>query len=238
MGKYFDVSYMIQAFPQLLNYVHVTVLITVISAILGVILGSIIAIIRLKKVPVLNQLFIVFISFMRGTPFLVQLFLIYFGVPEIMSHMGLNMKNVPGLVFVYAVFTLHIAAYSAEIMRSSIDAVAPGEKEAAKSLGMTEFQSYVRIILPQAFTMSIPPLTNLVIRMLKGTALIFNVGVVDMMRKADLMGGNSQRYLELFVDAAIIYGILIIIVSLLGRLLEKRFTVAGKETQRILISEE
>lgn len=66
MGKYFDVSYMIQAFPQLLNYVHVTVLITVISAILGVILGSIIAIIRLKKVPVLNQLFIVFISFMRG----------------------------------------------------------------------------------------------------------------------------------------------------------------------------
>ncbi len=116
----------------------------------------------------------------------------------------------------YAVFTLHIAAYSAEIMRSSIDAVAPGEKEAAKSLGMTEFQSYVRIILPQAFTMSIPPLTNLVIGMLKGTALIFNVGVVDMMRKADLMGGNSQRYLELFVDAAIIYGILIIIVSLLG----------------------
>lgn len=72
MGKYFDVSYMIQAFPQLLNYVHVTVLITVISAILGVILGSVIAIIRLKKVPVLNQLFIVFISFMRGTPFLVS----------------------------------------------------------------------------------------------------------------------------------------------------------------------
>ncbi len=66
MGKYFDVSYMIQAFPQLLNYVHVTVLITVISAILGVILGSIIAIIRLKKVPVLNQLFIVFISLYAG----------------------------------------------------------------------------------------------------------------------------------------------------------------------------
>ncbi|MFQ7543866.1 MAG: hypothetical protein ACLRK5_06585 [Veillonella nakazawae] len=89
MGKYFDVSYMIQAFPQLLNYVHVTVLITVISAILGVILGSIIAIIRLKKVPVLNQLFIVFISFMRARRSWF-LFLIYFGVPEIMSHMGLK----------------------------------------------------------------------------------------------------------------------------------------------------
>ena len=107
MGKYFDVSYMIQAFPQLLNYVHVTVLITVISAILGVILGSIIAIIRLKKVPVLNQLFIVFISFMRGTPFLVQLFLIYFGVPEIMSHMGLNMKMCRAL-YLYTPYLLCI----------------------------------------------------------------------------------------------------------------------------------
>lgn len=238
MGNLFDVSYMIKAFPQLLGYVHVTIMITAVSAFLGILLGAGIAIIRLKRIPVLSQLFVVFISFMRGTPFLVQLFLIYFGVPEIMSHLGMNVKNIPGLVFVYAVFTLHIAAYSAEIMRSSIDAVAVGEKEAAMSIGMTELQSYVRIILPQAFTMSIPPLTNLVIGMLKGTALIFNVGVVDMMRKADLMGGNSQRYLELFVDAAIIYAVLIIIVSLLGRLLEKRFTVGGRTNRPVLISEE
>lgn len=238
MGNLFSVEYMIKAFPQLLGYVHVTVMVTVVSAVLGILLGAGIAIVRLKKVPVLNQLLVVFISFMRGTPFLVQLFLIYFGVPEIMSHMGISTKHIPGLVFVYAVFTLHIAAYSAEIMRSSIDAVAVGEKEAAKSIGMTELQSYMRIILPQAFTMSIPPLTNLVIGMLKGTALIFNVGVVDMVRKADLMGGNSQRYLELFVDAAIIYAILIIIVSLLGRLLEKRFTVAGRTERPVLISEE
>ncbi|MFQ8978266.1 MAG: ABC transporter permease subunit [Veillonella sp.] len=136
MGKYFDVSYMIQAFPQLLNYVHVTVLITVISAILGVILGSIIAIIRLKKVPVLNQLFIVFISFMRGTPFLVQLFLIYFGVPEIMSWMGLNMK-MPGLVFVYAVF-LHMRRIVPKSC-AQYDAAVPGERRKPLKPGMTEF---------------------------------------------------------------------------------------------------
>lgn len=238
MSKYFDVGYMIQSLPTLLSYIHVTFIITAVSAVLGILLGSLIAIVRIKKVPVLNQILVVFISFMRGTPFLVQLFLIYFGVPEIMSHLGMNVRNLPGLVFVYAVFTLHIAAYSAEIMRASISAVSQGEKEAAMAIGMTELQSYVRIILPQAFTLSIPPLTNLIIGMLKGTALVFNVGVVDMMRRADLMGGNSQRYLELFVDAAIIYAVLIFIVTTAGRWIEKRYTVGERQTERVLLSEE
>ena len=238
MSKYFDVGYMIQSLPTLLSYIHVTLMITTVSAVLGILLGSLIAIVRIKKVPVLNQILVVFISFMRGTPFLVQLFLIYFGVPEIMSHLGMNVRNLPGLVFVYAVFTLHIAAYSAEIMRASISAVSQGEKEAAMAIGMTELQSYVRIILPQAFTLSIPPLTNLIIGMLKGTALVFNVGVVDMMRRADLMGGNSQRYLELFVDAAIIYAVLIFIVTTAGRWIEKRYTVGERQTERVLLSEE
>ena len=127
MSKYFDVGYMIQSLPTLLSYIHVTLMITAVSAVLGILLGSLIAIVRIKKVPVLNQILVVFISFMRGTPFLVQLFLIYFGVPEIMSHLGMNVRNLPGLVFVYAVFTLHIAAYSAEIMRASISAVSQGE---------------------------------------------------------------------------------------------------------------
>lgn len=238
MSKYFDVGYMIQSLPTLLSYIHVTLMITAVSAVLGILLGSLIAIVRIKKVPVLNQILVVFISFMRGTPFLVQLFLIYFGVPEIMSHLGMNVRNLPGLVFVYAVFTLHIAAYSAEIMRASISAVSQGEKEAAMAIGMTELQSYVRIILPQAFTLSIPLLTNLIIGMLKGTALVFNVGVVDMMRRADLMGGNSQRYLELFVDAAIIYAVLIFIVTTVGRWIEKRYTVGERQTERVLLSEE
>lgn len=238
MSKYFDVGYMIQSLPTLLSYIHVTLMITAVSAVLGILLGSLIAIVRIKKVPVLNQILVVFISFMRGTPFLVQLFLIYFGVPEIMSHLGMNVRNLPGLVFVYAVFTLHIAAYSAEIMRASISAVSQGEKEAAMAIGMTELQSYVRIILPQAFTLSIPPLTNLIIGMLKGTALVFNVGVVDMMRRADLMGGNSQRYLELFVDVAIIYAVLIFIVTTAGRWIEKRYTVGERQTERVLLSEE
>ena len=222
MGTYFDIAYMIKSFPTLLGMVHITLLVTIFSAIVGILLGAVIAILRIQKVPVLAPLLRVFISFMRGTPFLVQLFLAYFGVPEILSHIGISMKGVPPLAFVLAVFTLHMAAYGAEIMRSSILAVPVGEKEAAMSLGMTSVQIYRRVVLPQAFHMALPALVNTVIGVVKGTSLIFNVGVVDIMRKAELMAGNSQRSLELYVDVAIIYGILIFLIARLGRFLEKR----------------
>lgn len=234
MGKYFDVTYMIQSFPTLLAYVHVTVFITIVSAFLGILLGSIIAIVRIKRISVLSRILIVFISFMRGTPFLVQLFLIYFGVPEVLNRLGFDVRNVPGLLYVLIVFLLHVAAYSAEIMRSSINAVAKGEKEAALALGLTEIQSYYRIILPQAFTLAIPALINTVIGVIKGSSLIFNVGVVDMMRKADLMGSNSMRSLELYVDVAIIYCILIVIISLAGQALEKRYRVEDRYNEKKL----
>lgn len=228
MGKYFDISYMIHAFPALVGYVHVTLLITLVSALVGVLLGCLIAIVRINRIKGISQLLTVYISFTRGTPFLVQLFLIYFGAPEILNHIGLSVKGLPPMLFVLIVFTLYLAAYSSEIMRSSIEAVAKGEKEAALSLGMTTFQSYFRVILPQAFTLAIPPLINTVLSVLKGTSLIFNVGVVDIMRKADLMGGNSQRYLELFIDVAIIYGLLVFVITQVGRAAEKYFDVSHK----------
>ncbi len=230
MGKYFDFTYMIHSFPALVGYVHVTLLITIVSAFIGVILGCLMAIARVNRVKGISQLLTVYISFTRGTPFLVQLFLIYFGAPEILHYLGISTKGLPPMLFVLVVFTLYLAAYSSEIMRSSIEAVSKGEKEAAMSLGMTAFQSYCRVILPQALVLAIPPLINTVLSVLKGTSLIFNVGVVDIMRKADLLGGNSQRYLELFIDVAIIYGILVFVITQLGRAAERHFDVTQKNT--------
>ena len=206
---------MIQAFPQLLNYVHVTVLITVISAILGVILGSIIAIIRPQEGTSIKPIFIVFISLyarVRRSWYSYSSFTL--GCQKSCPIWGLTWKMcqasyscMPCLLCILQRIALKSCA--PVLMRLLLV-----RKEAAKSLGMTEFQSYgassYRRLSPWAFHRWRTSLSAC----WKGTALIFNVGVVDMMRKADLMGGNSQRYLELFVDAAIIYGILIIIVSL------------------------
>ena len=226
MSAYFDVSYMIHSFPLLASYVQITLWITLVASVVGLLLGCFMAVLRVNQVKGVSQLLTIYISFIRGTPFLVQLFLVYFGAPELLNHMGISVKGLPPMLFVLIVFTLYLAAYTAEIMRSSIEAVTKGEKEAALSLGMTSFQAYVRVILPQAFVLAIPPLINTMLSVLKGTSLIFNVGIVDIMRKADLLGGNSQRYLELFIDVAILYGILVFVITQVGRMAERHFNVA------------
>lgn len=225
MGSYFSVQYMLDSLPTLASYLPVTVFITLVSGVLGVFLGMLLAVVRVRKVPVLNLLTRIFISFIRSTPFLVQLFVVYFGVPELLQKLGVDVDSLPPMLFILVIFVLHVGAYGAEILRASIQSVAPGEKEAAASLGMTTCQIYRRVIMPQALVLSIPPLLNEIISTLKSTALIFNVGIVDMMRQADLMGGNSQRYLELYVDAAILYGVLIFALTVAGRLTEKHFNV-------------
>lgn len=227
MGTYFDLGYLIKSFPIILSYVHTTLLITFVAVVIGVIIGSVVALIRINKITVLDKIAVVYISFIRGTPFLVQLFLVYFGLPELMQKLGYQgIRDIPALFYVFIVFSLHVGAYVAEIIRSAILAVDKGQLEAAYAIGMGTIQAYLRIILPQSFRMAIPPICNTVISTLKGTSLVFNVGVIDMMRKADLMGANSHRSLELYIDVAIIYIILVFIISKLSTLVEERMGVS------------
>lgn len=223
MGSYFDLTYLIKSFPIILSYVHTTVLITLVATIIGLGIGCFVALVRLNKIKGLDQIFAVYISFMRGTPFLVQLFLVYFGLPELMQKLGYQgIRDIPALFYVFMVFSLHVGAYVAEIIRSALLAVDKGQLEAAYAIGMGTIQAYRRIILPQAFNMAIPAICNTIISTLKGTSLVFNVGVVDMMRKADLMGANSQRSFELYVDVAIIYVALVFAISKLASVLERK----------------
>ncbi len=221
MGTYFDVTYMIKNIPVLLSYVHITLTITIVSAIIGILLGCVIALIRINNIKFLKQLVVVFTYFIRGTPLLVQIFLVYFGFPEILNKLGFNPNGVSPLIYIIIVFTLYVAAYSGEVMRSAILAIPQGQLEAAYAIGMTSYKAYIRIVLPQAFASAIPSIINTIISELKGTALVFNVGIVDMMNKAELIGGYTQRYLELYVDAAIIYAVMIVILSYAGNRLEK-----------------
>nr|WP_092074450.1 amino acid ABC transporter permease [Dendrosporobacter quercicolus]NSL49675.1 amino acid ABC transporter permease [Dendrosporobacter quercicolus DSM 1736]SDM95738.1 L-cystine transport system permease protein [Dendrosporobacter quercicolus] len=232
MGSYFDLSYLIKTFPIILSYVHTSLLITFVAAVCGLALGSLVALIRINKLAVLDKLAAIYISFIRGTPFLVQLFLAYFGLPELMQKIGYqSIRDIPALFYVFLVFSLHAGAYIAEIIRSAILAVDKGQLEAAYSVGMSAIQAYIRIVLPQAFTIAIPTICNIIISTLKGTSLVFNVGVIDMMRKADLMGANSHRSLELYINVAIIYILLVFIISKLSTLIEKRQVAYAQTSQ-------
>ena len=200
VGTYFSFEYMVKALPELLSFVDVTVFITIISEIAAIILGSLVALIRVRKIKIINQLSMIYVSFIRGTPFLVQLYLICFGMPRFMESYGAqNMRSVPAMLFVFIVMTLHSGAYITEIMRGAIESIDKGQLEACYSVGMTTVQAYKRIILPQAYKLAIPTLSNEVISTLKNTSLVFNVGVIDMMSKAELMASFSYRSLELYM---------------------------------------
>lgn len=229
MGSYFSVDYMIESFPVLLSYIDVTIVVTIVAELFGLLIGCAVAFIRIYKVKVLNQLCLFYLSFIRGTPFLVQLYLICFGLPQLLQKLGYqDFRSIPGLLLVFLVMSIHTGAYIAEIMRSSILAIDKGQLEAAHAIGMSTYCAYIQIILPQAFRLAIPSLGNNVISTLKGTSLIFNVGVVDMLRKANLMGAYSSRHVELYVDVAIIYALLCFIIQAGTYFLEQR-TMLGKE---------
>lgn len=218
MGTYFDFGYMIKSFPLLLPYVHITLGLTAAAAAGGLALGALLALAIIKKIPVLAQLARIYISFMRGTPFLVQLFLFYFGLPELLIQLGFTAAHsVPGIIYVSLVFVLHMGGYGAELMRTAILAVPAGQREAALACGLSEWQSYRQVIFPQAIKIAADPLVNTIVSTLKDTSLVFNVGIIDMMRKADLLGANSQRNLELYIDTAIIYILLVLALHYGGK---------------------
>ncbi|WP_303226334.1 amino acid ABC transporter permease [uncultured Acidaminococcus sp.] len=230
MGTYFSFQYMVQALPDLLSYLDVTVVLTVIAEAAALVLGCLVAMLRVRNVKVLKNLCAVYVSFIRGTPFLVQLYLICFGLPRVMEAAGArDMRAVPVLLFVFLVMVLHSGAYIAEILRGSIESIDKGQLEACCSIGMTTFQAYHRIILPQAFKLAIPALSNEVISTLKNTSLVFNVGVVDMMSKAELMASYSYRSLELYLDVGLIYIVLCFICYGLTSFFERSTQSVKKE---------
>lgn len=226
MNKFFSVDYMLTSFPILLSYVDITIITTLVAVVAGIIIGCTVALIRIHNVPILKQVCVVYVSFVRGTPFLVQLFLVCFGLPQILAAIGGgSIRSWPSLIFVFLVMAIHEGGYISEVMRGSILSVDKGQLEACKSVNMTTFQAYTRIIIPQAFRLAIPALSNNVIATLKSTSLIFNVGVVDMMSKASLMGTYSFRHLELYIDVGIIYLILCFIVYVGTIVLERSLTL-------------
>mgnify|MGYP001224089138 FL=1 len=221
---------MVQALPDLLSYLDVTVVLTVIAEAAALVLGCLVAMLRVRNVKVLKNLCAMYVSFIRGTPFLVQLYLICFGLPRVMEAAGArDMRAVPVLLFVFLVMVLHSGAYIAEILRGSIESIDKGQLEACCSIGMTTFQAYRRIILPQAFKLAIPALSNEVISTLKNTSLVFNVGVVDMMSKAELMASYSYRSLELYLDVGLIYIVLCFICYGLTSFFERSTQSVKKE---------
>ncbi|MDR1065264.1 MAG: amino acid ABC transporter permease [Oscillospiraceae bacterium] len=224
----FDPRLVFTRIPKILKYLPITMEIAIGATLISLIIGFIVALIKIRKVPVLHQITAFYVSFTRGTPILVQLYATYVGIPIILrllnAHFGTNfsVNGIPPIVFALLALSLNDAAYSSEAIRAAIQAVDRGQIEAAHSIGMTTWQTLRRIIIPESLVIALPSLGNAFIGMIKGTSLVFVTAVVEMSTYGRQLAGRDFRYLEMYVTLAIIYWVITFVVSKLLNLWERK----------------
>ena len=233
--KIFDLSFMLSSFPRILEALPVTLELTAVSAIFGLLLGFGLAMVKINKPRVLTPICTFFVSFMRGTPQLVQLFLAYYGLPLVIKAINaslgteLNVNGVPARDDAFVAVSLHESASVSENIRAAILSVDRKEIEAAKSVGMTGAQTMLRIVLPEAIVVAIPNLGNSIISLLKGTSLAYTVTIMDVMGAAKAVAGRNLRYFEVYIAVSLIYWACSLILEQLVRVIEKKTNILEKK---------
>lgn len=211
MEPLLDYGFMVSVVPALLRALPVTLNITVVSMGLALPLALVTALVRIYRLPGLSQAATLYVSAIRGTPLLVQIYLSYYGLPKVLNHLGdrygwsIDVSGIPAIAFIYLAFTLNVGAYASEIVRAAIQAVDRGQMEAALSVGMSRWQGLRRIVLPQAFVIALPSLGNSLIALLKDSSLAFLVSVVEVMGEAKIEAARGLQYFEAYLVAALIY---------------------------------
>lgn len=217
-----DLDYMLGLVPVILGYVPLTLGMALAAMAFALLLACLLAVERVVRIPVLDQVVQLFISFFRGTPLLVQLFLFYYGLPQILP----VLSGINGVTAAIIGLTLHFSAYMAESIRAAILGVDRSQREAAQAVGMTQDQAMRRIILPQAARVAAPTLVNYFIDMIKSTSLAFTLGVTEMMGATQKEAAGSFLYFEAFLVVAMMYWAIVEALSFLQKRLELRLNRA------------
>lgn len=201
--------------PSIVSTAPVVLNLTINSLILAVVVGLIAALIRIGRVPILNQIVIIFIELLRGTPLLVQLVYIYYVFPKLGIHIDPVTSGIIGL-------GLNYSAYMSEVFRASIGSIDRGQMEAALSLGYTPSRAMRKIIIPQSMRVSVPPLGNYVVSMVKDTSLTSVIAVTEILKQANVLATSTFQVTEAYTAAAIIYLAISLPLSGLVKLAEWR----------------
>lgn len=215
------INILIESFPKLLRYgVTVTVPMTALSFALAFVVAVAVALIQYAKLRGLSAVCRFYIWFTRGTPLLVQLYLIFYGLPSL----GISLDAFPAAVIAIG---LNEGAYMAESVRGSLDSVPKGQLEAGYCVGMNYFQIMWHVVLPQAFRIAFPSLGNSLIGMLKETSLAATITIVEMFREAQIINGRVYESLWLYLEVALIYLAFCTVLSIVQRRMEKRLGSYG-----------
>lgn len=206
----FDSHFAITSFPQILAAAPMTIILSIVATVIGLILAVLVVIVRERKIKILNPIVGVLVSFIRGTPIIVQMYVVYYGLPQllvILNSMGLNTNpnGLPAMVIAVTAYSLNCVANLSESIRSAYHSVDPKQYEAAISVGMRPTRAITRIVIPQLIANLIPNFSNVFLDLVKDTALVYNIGIVEIMAKANIISSIGFKYIETYLDALIIY---------------------------------
>ncbi|ALC80550.1 MULTISPECIES: amino acid ABC transporter permease [Bacillus] len=225
-----DIPFIWTALTEIVKALPITMMLTLIPLSIGFLIGLAVALIRVYEVKGLTAIANGYVSFLRGTPIIMHIMIIYFGLPLLIDkaavQLGLesNSQNIPIIIFVLTALSLSAGAYLSEVIRSGISSISKGQAEAAYSVGMNTFQTLFRIILPQALAQSIPNFTNIFIGFLHTSSIAFIVSQKELTGAANIVASTNLKFLEAFIAAGIIYWVLTILVESLSSLMEKKAT--------------
>ncbi|WP_137930034.1 amino acid ABC transporter permease [Mesorhizobium comanense] len=214
-----DFSLMQRVFPFFVEAALVTLELTALALILGLVAAAFAAAAKMSRPAILRAIGTVYVSLFRGTPCLIQLFVLYFGGPQV----GINLEPFAAGVIGLG---LNIGAYMAESIRGAVMAVDRGQTEAARTIGFSRFQTLRKVVLPQAARLMIRPLGVNTVALLKGSALVSTISVVELTYTAQRFIGSTYKPFEIFGVAALLYMIMVYAVARIVDLLDKRFAIA------------
>jgi His/Glu/Gln/Arg/opine family amino acid ABC transporter permease subunit len=210
--------------PALIQSLPTTLYMLVISVVIAAIFGFFLVWAKIGKNPILKTISGVFISFMRGTPMMVQLLLIFIGIPVVCNDIGIDISTWQPIIYALIAFSLNMSAFFAEIFRSAYIALDYKQIEAAQSLGMGPVQTFRRVILPQGAANALPNMTNMSLELMKNTSIAAVIGVYDILGKAQQLVKNNYGVgqLELYITVGVIFWILGLIILLISGIVTKR----------------
>jgi len=217
-----------EAFPMLVYGMSVTVQVSIISLFIAVFLGLFTCLMGMSRNPVLSFISKFYIWLIRGTPLLVQVYFIYFGFPQMLQSFGIAFRFSTPFSAGIVALSLNAGAYIAELFRGGIQAVDPGQMEAARSLGLTSNMAMFKVILPQAVRIAIPSLVNQFIITLKDTSIISVIGLAEIAYRAKIYIGRTMESFATWSVVAIMYLVVISVLSWLSRYVEGRLTYGDK----------
>ena len=214
--------------PLLLEGIQMTILISLISILIGVVIGFVSCIMGMSKNIILRGISAVYIWIIRGTPMIVQAFIVYFGMPQLVQKLIDPSFRIEAFAAGVITLSLNAGAYLSEIFRGGITAVPKGQTEAARSLGLGSARTMFKIVLPQALKVAIPSMVNQFIITVKDTSILSIIGLADIVNKAKVYVGKSYQFFATYILVAVYYLVVISILMVVSRYLEKKINYERK----------